>query len=150
MQSQFHFSWNSLNKVQLHPLKPIGRHCQGWFSASDLSVFNKASLFLLEVAVWGTFATLITRENLFITLVYFRSCDCFQSKQTKRRKSGADCGGSLQQHPAEGKDKPTAWTLSRLHHESGFEDLKTVGRLRENCKWKNRRHNGLGYGAGHQ
>lgn len=28
--------------------------------------------------------------------------------------------------------------------------MKTVGRLRENCKRKNRRHNGLRNGAGHQ
>lgn len=53
-----------------------------------LACFPQSSSVLTGVGVWDSFATLITRENLFLTLVFLLSYHCFQSKQ-KMREEGS-------------------------------------------------------------
>lgn len=80
--------------------------CQGCFFSCWLACFQQSRSVLTEVRVWGTFATLeITRENLFLTLAFLLSYDCFQSKQTREEGSWlwwftltAPCRGEVQAH----------------------------------------------------
>lgn len=138
MQNAFHSSWTSLNKVELHLLKQIWQHCQGLFSAY---------LFLQLCSYWsgslGDFCnTNHQRKPVFETSFLVIA---FGPNMERRGKLTVEVhlNSTLQRRSTSPPPEPSVGFAMKVC-------LKTVGRLQGNCKWKNRRYNGLGNGAGHQ